>query len=166
MQEHGACVRRAVHPKSGASGSQSTLNAVLSLRLAAGEPAALAAALAGMSSGRQALLWDVLPHLQPRLLFVGGANDGKFVALGRRMAAAVNGDSSGGMEAAGAANGVGGNAATATNGAVPAASAAALGGGGGDAELVNFAEVPGSGHAVHLERPEALALLLQQFFRG
>lgn len=119
-----------------------------------------------MSSGRQAPLWDVLLQLQPRLLFVGGADDGKFVALGRRMAAAINGDSSGGMEAEGAANGVGGNAATATNGVVPAASAAALGGGGGgDAELVDFAEVPGSGHAVHLERPEALALLLQQFFR-
>lgn len=114
--------------------------------------------LAAASPGRQAPLWDVLPRLQARLLFVAGGEDARFAALAHRMAAAVNNSSRGG-DAAHAAASVLASGSSAANGDRQTAAAQTVHG------KAAAAEVPGCGHAVHLERPEALALLLQEFLQ-
>lgn len=48
-------------------------------------PADLAAALRGMSTGRQPSLWEVLPDIQTPLLLIVGELDAKFVALNYEM---------------------------------------------------------------------------------
>jgi pimeloyl-ACP methyl ester carboxylesterase len=126
----------------------------------AGDRTALQAVLKHASPGRQQPLWAALPHLTPRVLFIAGGEDAKFAALAHRMAAAVNGgDFDAGrphgcddnpIENASGSHQITGGLASHPAAAEPRAAAA---------------EVPGCGHAVHLERPEALALLLHDFLQ-
>ena len=152
---------------------------LLASRARGADAAALADALAGASPGRAPDLWAALPLLRPRLLFVAGALDAKFAALAARMAAAANG---GGTDACGGltpgSGGLDGLAApdassqSAGRGEL-GDSAAAKGGtsdrgpcGGPALAPVNTAAcavVAGAGHAVHLERPEALVRVLATF---
>ena len=55
----------------------------------ANEPAHLAAALRGIGTGAMAPLWDRLGELAMPVLVLAGERDEKYVALGRRLAAAV-----------------------------------------------------------------------------
>ena len=58
--------------------------------MVAGDRTALQAVLKHASPGRQQPLWAALPHLAPRVLFIAGGEDAKFVALAHSMAAAAN----------------------------------------------------------------------------
>ena len=146
---------------------------LLAQRERGGCAAALAAALSAASPGRAPDLWADLPTLQPRLLFVAGALDAKFVALAARMAAAAPGGSCGGAEG-GAGTGLAG-----LRGAAAARSGSGQGdgpeGGAGTGAGVGWplvgiragmTVVEGSGHAVHLEQPAALARVLAAFLDG
>lgn len=82
-----------------------------------GDAEPLAAVLSAASPGRTPPLWDEFTKFPPRLLWVAGQLDAKYVELGKRMS--QRWDSS-------------------------------------------FVEVEGAGHAVHLERPEALLKLLAE----
>ena len=53
------------------------------------EPAHLAAALRGIGTGTMAPLWDRLGELAMPVLVLAGERDGKYVALGERLAAAL-----------------------------------------------------------------------------
>jgi pimeloyl-ACP methyl ester carboxylesterase len=150
-------------------------------RARGGEAAALAAALAGASPGRAPDLWDALPRLRPRLLFVAGALDGQYAALAHRMAAAANGELRDGADAeAAAGEGLGGGALGAANcdagaatcstdsncGEAAALGVAAAGRGAAAGRRAEVAVVPGCGHAVPVERPGALARVLAVFLAG
>ena len=52
-----------------------------------GRPAALAAALRGLSVAVQPVLWDALPRLPIPALFIAGAGDAKYHAVAERIAA-------------------------------------------------------------------------------
>jgi 2-succinyl-6-hydroxy-2,4-cyclohexadiene-1-carboxylate synthase len=53
------------------------------------DPAALAAVLRGIGTGAMEALWDRLGDLRIPVTVVAGERDGKFVALGQRLAAAI-----------------------------------------------------------------------------
>jgi 2-succinyl-6-hydroxy-2,4-cyclohexadiene-1-carboxylate synthase len=57
--------------------------------LSRNEPRALAAVLRGMGTGAMASLWGHLPSLTMPATVLAGADDPKFVALGKRLAAAL-----------------------------------------------------------------------------
>lgn len=141
---------------------------LLARRERGGCAAALAAALSAASPGRAPDLWADLPTLQPRLLFVAGALDAKFAALAARMAAAAPGTGCGGVEG-GAGTGLAG-----LGGAAAARSGSGHGNAGTGAGVgcpsvrtrAGVRVVEGSGHAVHLEQPAALARVLAAFLDG
>ena len=127
--------------------------------MVAGDRTALQAVLKHASPARQQPLWAALPHLAPRVLFIAGAEDAKFAALAHRMASTANGGDIGTNRMHGFDDPVDeahGSRQASGDRSVHAAAvkprAAAV-------------EVPGCGHAVHLERPEALALLLHDFLQ-
>ncbi len=66
-------------------GRRPGLRAALVARRAQQNPEAMAAVVAGMSPGRQPALWTALARLAPRVVYVAGARDGKYVALARRL---------------------------------------------------------------------------------
>lgn len=179
----------------------------------------LAAALSGMSTGRQPSLWGELrqegsriraaaesyrPHMAataarvPKLLFVAGSRDKKFVNIAKRMAAEsglvrdglgsmadeieILGGGDGpvvqgglGVEDAMRVSGVEediGNRATFGPApvAIPARGIAAEDAGGASPRVPlwtslerGFVKVRSCGHAVHVERPEALISILASF---
>jgi pimeloyl-ACP methyl ester carboxylesterase len=55
------------------------------------DPADLAAVLRGIGTGAMTPLWDRLGELTMPTTVVAGADDAKFVALGERLAAAIDG---------------------------------------------------------------------------
>jgi 2-succinyl-6-hydroxy-2,4-cyclohexadiene-1-carboxylate synthase len=85
------------------------------------DPRSLAASLRGLGTGALPSLWDRLGQVSVPTLVLVGADDAKFVAIGRRMARAL-----------------------------PAGT---------------LRELPGAGHAVHLERPGAWVEAVMDFVR-
>lgn len=67
----------------------------------ASDPEGLARSLEGMGTGAMAPLHDALPHLSVPVLLLAGAEDPKFVAVAREMAAMLPLGSTGVVEAAG-----------------------------------------------------------------
>ncbi|MGQ9907727.1 MAG: 2-succinyl-6-hydroxy-2,4-cyclohexadiene-1-carboxylate synthase [Candidatus Flexifilum sp.] len=55
------------------------------------DPRGLAASLRGMGTGAQPSLWERLGELAMPVLLIAGAEDGKYAAIARRMAAAIPG---------------------------------------------------------------------------
>ena len=83
----------------------------------------LASSLRLAGTGTQEPLWSRLPELAMPVLVLAGADDERFVAVGRRMAAAI-----------------GPNAA--------------------------YTDVPGAGHAAHLEQPAAFVRIVRRWMDG
>ena len=109
-------------------------SALLEGRASGDSAAGLPALLSAASPGRQEPLWQELGGLCVPALFVAGAQDAKFTALARRMAGLAAGkDNWAAVEAEGLHQGV-------------------------QVEIVGEC-----GHAVHIERPEVLALTLSRF---
>jgi pimeloyl-ACP methyl ester carboxylesterase len=113
--------------------------ALLKERASCGNASAaeLAALLSAASPGRQEALWGELHGMRAAALFVAGAQDAKFGALARRMAGLVAG---------------------APDSAAPSAHSGLM-----HSQQILVRIVEGCGHAVHIERPEALALALSRF---
>jgi isochorismate synthase/2-succinyl-5-enolpyruvyl-6-hydroxy-3-cyclohexene-1-carboxylate synthase/2-succinyl-6-hydroxy-2,4-cyclohexadiene-1-carboxylate synthase/O-succinylbenzoate synthase len=110
-------------------------------RAAAGDAEELAAALAGMSTGRMEPLWGRLPGVQVPLLLVAGGLDTKFVAIHRRMLAQLTA----------AADGAGSGHDHSQQ---------------QQQQRHTLVELPNCGHAVHIEAPLQLLGVLQPFLSG
>ena len=134
-------------------------------RLRSGDADQLAAALSGMSVGRQPPVWRELHQAQPSFLFVAGSNDGKFVDLGQKLLACTNFIPP--QQAAHAAE-PDAYLSSEEQPDVPLQQQASSGifmsgtADDDDFEKAAFVKVLGCGHAVHIERPEALVRILGQ----
>ena len=127
--------------------------------MVAGDRTALQAVLKHASPGRQQPLWDALPKLAARVLFIAGAEDIKFAALAHRMAAVINNSGDNPLDRPHGLEGPAADESSSSQHINGAGHSAA------DDARAAAVEVAGCGHAVHLERPEALALLLHQFLQ-
>ena len=129
-----------------------------------------AAVLSAASPGRQEPLWDRLHELRAPTLFVAGAEDTKFSALARKMAAGMAPPPSSEQLRTASRNhqesprtgGTRESLPAPTNEAQPnwrvsAGERSKLRSGNG----VQVAVIESCGHAVHVERPEALVPLLR-----
>ena len=147
-------------------------------RQSTGRSSELAAVLSAASPGRQEPLWDRLNQLQAPTLFVAGAEDAKFVAIAYKMAAKLDTPAatnqhettpnshteSARTEGTRTGHSQEGPAELPTVERQPVGRL--IGDGDSNGKSVKVEVITSCGHAVHVERPEALVPLLRRLIFG
>lgn len=130
--------------------------ALLAQRCSTHGAAELAAVLSAASPGRQTPLWDSLSQLKAPALFIAGADDTKFVKMAHTMAAKLNC-----QQSAMAFEGTPSDCERGTESNMNGEERLHVGETRAQVAIIGMC-----GHAVHVERPEALVPLLRTHISG